>query len=137
MQLQIVLVPMSLTYCYPYCGRNVIDGAVVEIYLIMHHFLMQCLSSHHRAGFPDEKDIKELGVSLGPGVKGKVVLDVTNPCTPYPELAVRWDGKSGDSTYYRQDCCLLLFVLIVFPGLSLITLQKQTVNKRRCIFAGG
>ena len=27
---------------------------------------------------------------LGPGIKGKIVVDATNPLAGYPALAVRW-----------------------------------------------
>lgn len=32
---------------------------------------------------------------LGPGAAGKVVIDATNPLSPWPALDVLWDGTSG------------------------------------------
>ena len=39
----------------------------------------------------------DLAESLGAGVKGKVVLDATNPLSEYPGLELAWggDGRSG------------------------------------------
>eukprot|EP00602_Paraphysomonas_sp_CaronLab_P009657 CAMPEP_0185023132 /NCGR_PEP_ID=MMETSP1103-20130426/5826_1 /TAXON_ID=36769 /ORGANISM="Paraphysomonas bandaiensis, Strain Caron Lab Isolate" /LENGTH=472 /DNA_ID=CAMNT_0027555569 /DNA_START=99 /DNA_END=1517 /DNA_ORIENTATION=+ len=34
-------------------------------------------------------------VSLGAGVKGKIVLDATNPLSEYPKLEVIWDGNTS------------------------------------------
>ncbi|WIA20789.1 hypothetical protein OEZ85_005149 [Tetradesmus obliquus] len=46
-------------------------------------------------GMRDRAAAEQLASSLGPGVAGKVVIDATNPLTPYPGLEVLWDGSSG------------------------------------------
>ncbi|KAG5182405.1 glycosyl hydrolases family 18-domain-containing protein [Tribonema minus] len=52
-----------------------------------------------------------IAASFGPGIKGKVLLDATDPVTDYPEMAWRWEkGTSGgevlqgllpDTTVYK------------------------------------
>ncbi|GLC35776.1 hypothetical protein PLESTB_000493000 [Pleodorina starrii] len=46
-------------------------------------------------GSNDDAGIQAIASSLGADVKGKVLIDATNPLTPYPGLEVRWTGKSG------------------------------------------
>jgi len=46
-------------------------------------------------GVYEAEGIKALGASLGPGVKGKVLIDGTNPLGTFPGLEVHWDGTSG------------------------------------------
>ena len=41
-------------------------------------------------GSPEDAAIAAAAKSLGPGIKGKVLIDATNPLGPYPELEVRW-----------------------------------------------
>jgi hypothetical protein len=49
-----------------------------------------------RAGYNDDASVQALAASFGPGIKGKVILDATNPLTKWPELEVRWGQlKSG------------------------------------------
>ena len=38
----------------------------------------------------DDASIKAAAAMLGPGAKGKVVIDSTNPLTTFPALAIRW-----------------------------------------------
>lgn len=46
--------------------------------------------------FHEDSQIQELAKSLLPGANGKVVIDVTNPCSAWPNLEVRWGKeKSG------------------------------------------
>ncbi|KAJ8598360.1 hypothetical protein CTAYLR_003026 [Chrysophaeum taylorii] len=46
-------------------------------------------------GPPDEEGIKKIAADLG-DCTGKVILDATNPLTPFPALAIRWGHeKSG------------------------------------------
>ncbi|GIL99382.1 hypothetical protein Vretimale_4555, partial [Volvox reticuliferus] len=46
-------------------------------------------------GAHDDAGIREIASNLGPDIKGKVLVDATNPVTPYPSLEVRWTGKSA------------------------------------------
>ncbi|GLI68955.1 hypothetical protein VaNZ11_013482 [Volvox africanus] len=46
-------------------------------------------------GSYDDAGIKGIASDLGPNIKGKVLIDATNPVTPYPSLEVRWTGKSA------------------------------------------
>ncbi|GFR41283.1 hypothetical protein Agub_g1798 [Astrephomene gubernaculifera] len=46
-------------------------------------------------GSNDDAGIKQMAASMGPEILGKVVVDATNPLTPYPGLEVRWSGRSG------------------------------------------
>jgi predicted dinucleotide-binding enzyme len=39
--------------------------------------------------------VQQLTSWLGPDVAGKVVIDATNPLSPYPGLEVLWNGTSG------------------------------------------
>lgn len=46
------------------------------------------------AGWRDADGVAALAASLGPGVAGKVVVDATNPLTPFPDLEVLWNSTS-------------------------------------------
>jgi len=35
-------------------------------------------------------------------VKGKVVIDATNPCSPWPEMEVLWDGSTSGGELLQQ-----------------------------------
>jgi hypothetical protein len=48
------------------------------------------------SGMRKASAVQQLASSLGPAVAGKVVIDATNPLTPYPGLEVLWDGTSGE-----------------------------------------
>jgi hypothetical protein len=48
------------------------------------------------SGMRDRAAAEQLAESLGPAVAGKVIIDATNPLTPYPNLEVLWDGTSGE-----------------------------------------
>jgi hypothetical protein len=54
---------------------------------------------HKRAcpapGSHNDDGIKQTASLLGPGIKGKVLIDATNPLSAFPSLEVRWEGKSG------------------------------------------
>ncbi|EFJ39324.1 hypothetical protein VOLCADRAFT_108682, partial [Volvox carteri f. nagariensis] len=46
-------------------------------------------------GAHSDAGIKAIASDLGADIKGKVLIDATNPLSPYPGLEVRWTGKSG------------------------------------------
>lgn len=46
-------------------------------------------------GAHTDTQMKDLAASLGPNIKGKVLVDVTNPLSAYPGLEVRWTNSSG------------------------------------------
>eukprot|EP01098_Paradermamoeba_levis_P000814 TRINITY_DN10942_c0_g1_i1.p1 TRINITY_DN10942_c0_g1~~TRINITY_DN10942_c0_g1_i1.p1 ORF type:complete len:222 (-),score=51.31 TRINITY_DN10942_c0_g1_i1:121-786(-) len=47
-------------------------------------------------------DNKAVADSLGPGAKGKVIIDATNPLSPYPGLETRWDGSLSAGEEFQQ-----------------------------------
>ncbi|EFJ41953.1 hypothetical protein VOLCADRAFT_107469 [Volvox carteri f. nagariensis] len=47
------------------------------------------------AGAHSDAGIKAIASDLGADIKGKVLIDATNPLSPYPGLEVRWTGKSA------------------------------------------
>ncbi len=53
---------------------------------------------HANAGARTLEGVKEAAALLGPGIVGKVLVDATNPLSPWPELDVLWDGTSGEYT---------------------------------------
>ncbi|CAD7704354.1 unnamed protein product [Ostreobium quekettii] len=44
---------------------------------------------------PEDAGIQAFAASLGPGAKGKVVLDTTNATTPFPECELRWQQATS------------------------------------------
>lgn len=52
------------------------------------------------SGAHSDDKLRDLASFLGEGIKGKVLIDATNPVSPYPGLEVRWSGKSGG----KQAC---------------------------------
>lgn len=42
-------------------------------------------------------------VSALPMSQGKVLIDATNPLSPFPALEVRWGGKSGETLTVRSS----------------------------------
>ena len=50
-------------------------------------------------GMREKSEYEELAGRLGDAVKGKVIIDATNPLTPYPGLEVLWNGNSGESCF--------------------------------------
>lgn len=50
-------------------------------------------------GGHEDATIQAVAASLGPDIKGKVVVDAMNPLTAWPALEVRWNGKSGGEVF--------------------------------------
>jgi len=48
-------------------------------------------------GSYEDSEIQNFVKSLGPGIAGKIVIDVTNPLSPYPDLETRIWKHSGTS----------------------------------------
>lgn len=46
-------------------------------------------------GMREPAEYTELAQQMGPGIKGKVLIDATNPLTPYPVMDILWNGTSG------------------------------------------
>lgn len=82
------------------------------------------------AGANDDAGIHAIAHSLGPAAKGKVLIDVTNPLTPWPGLEIRWQqGTSGKrlGTGRRGPCVLHARCAIVSGNSSLVPLFPMTV----------
>eukprot|EP00775_Hariotina_reticulata_P004733 gene4733-4983_t len=43
----------------------------------------------------DADGVAKFAESLGPKISGKIVIDATNPMTPFPDVEVLWNGTSG------------------------------------------
>jgi len=51
--------------------------------------------------------VAKFAQTLGPKISGKIVIDATNPMTPFPELDVLWNGTSGELSSACADQQLL------------------------------
>eukprot|EP01098_Paradermamoeba_levis_P003354 TRINITY_DN1542_c0_g1_i2.p1 TRINITY_DN1542_c0_g1~~TRINITY_DN1542_c0_g1_i2.p1 ORF type:complete len:256 (+),score=60.51 TRINITY_DN1542_c0_g1_i2:111-770(+) len=67
-------------------------------------------------------DNKAVADSLGPGAKGKVIIDVTNPLSPYPGLETRWDGSPSAGEEFQQ----YLPESFVFKALNTVPAEHVT-----------
>jgi predicted dinucleotide-binding enzyme len=52
----------------------------------------------------EKKDYEALAGRLGDAVKGKVIIDATNPLTAPPALEVMWDKRSGEEGFRAGPC---------------------------------
>lgn len=96
----------------PSSTADTIDGAVTASDVIL-------LTT---PGTIDEAAVSALAKSLGEGVKGKVLIDATNPLTGWPALAIPWGEKSGGEVL--QEALPDTYVFKAFNTLGVDLMDK-------------